>query len=168
MCRSVKERSESRSAWLNSSELSWVILFEQTNSTKLFYSSWTTSIESTSRIREPETRCAPCLTAHLNFQFHLFLDLGHLSSSQQKPRDSVLLVQILRTFCPQVPCEDGWPARRQIVFWQNFGKSNKNCCSKTGNARNSSTRPPKMVATANCFYENSNDNHHHLMKHIET
>lgn len=60
-------------------------------------SSWTTSIESTvashrSRIREPEIRCAPCLKAHLNFQFHLFSDLGHLSSSQQKPRDSVLLV----------------------------------------------------------------------------
>lgn len=117
-------------------------------------SSWTTSIESTvashrSRIREPESRCAPCLKAHLNFQFHLFLDLGHLSSSQQKPRDSVLLVQILRTFCPQVPCEDRWPARRQIVFWQKQKRLQQN----RQNVRNSK--------------ENSNDNHDLLMKRID-
>lgn len=36
------------------------------------------------------------------------------------------------------------------------------------NVRNSSARPPKMVATANCFEENSNDNHDHLMKRSET
>ena len=53
-------------------------------------SSSMTSIESTvashrSRIREPETRCAPCLQAHLHFQFHLFLDLGHFMFVSTEP-----------------------------------------------------------------------------------